>query len=143
MTNQEKQHPLTNAVIAKLGGRDVLRFSEASRISGTSLPTFYTQRNLGLLGYLDENGKRIKADAGYTITVEQLIKYGWLKPEEFLAEPSTSSLSEDNLNELVALRGEVKELRAKLDEANIRLAIREEDIQRLEARLFRSENEEK
>ena len=136
MNYEAVKHPLTDAVIAKLGGRSTLRFSEASRISGTSLPTFYTQRNLGLLGYLDENGKRIKADAGYTITVDQLIRYGWLDPEEFLAEASSPGLTEEHYKELASLREQVSDLKAKLDEANMRLRIREEDLQRLEAKLY-------
>lgn len=127
---------MTDAVIAKLGGRTQLRFSEASRISGTSLPTFYTQRNLGLLGYLDKNGKRVKTESGYTITIEQLIRYGWLKPEEFLADAEDSGMTEENYKELLDLREQIKLLQTQLEEANLRLKIREEDIQRLEAKLY-------
>jgi hypothetical protein len=137
--NQNEQHPLRKAVVARLGGKTVFRFSEASRISGTSLPTFYTQRNLGLLGYLDENGKRVKSETGYTITIDQMIEHGWLKPEQFLAEQPAQEVSDEATKDMQELRAENEQLKAQLVEAAIRLRVREEDIERLNTKLVELE----
>lgn len=133
-------HPLRDEVVARLGGRTEFRFSEASRISGTSLPTFYTQRNLGILGYLDQDGNRVKSESGYTISIDQLIDNGWLKPEVFLAEDKSHQVGSGSSVELEKLRAENQQLKELLTEANIRLKVREEDIERLNSRLVKLES---
>jgi hypothetical protein len=92
------------------------------------------------LGYLDQGGNRVKSESGYTISIDQLIDNGWLKPEIFLAEDKSHQVASGSSVELERLRAENQQLKELLTEANIRLKVREEDIERLNSRLVELES---
>lgn len=102
---------------------------EAAEITGSSVPRFYTNKDKFERFKKDPN--RVRSD--YAIPRSYLIEIGWLNPNiKREAAPTVASLEA----EIERLANEVSELKSKLEEANIRLAIRQEDVERLEAKLF-------
>lgn len=112
-------------------------FAEASRLTGSSLPRFYTERNLKRMGYMDKDGNKLpKPEGGYTISKAKLIEFGWLQSD---GSPSTKVRNEE-AREWISKMNELKEqnrlllIRAELAEA--RLADKDREIERLTKALF-------
>lgn len=113
-------------------------FAEASRLTGSSLPRFYTERNLKRMGYMDENGKKLpKPEGGYTISRAKLIEFGWLQHD---GSPSTKVRNEE-AREWIAKLEELKEenrlLQVRVELAEARVADKDREIERLSKALFK------